>query len=133
VAGEIVDTVYLVAYLNPNDPLHREAVSIIESIGGERRISQAALLEFDLLMKSRGFTLEERLDTWQLLSIILSRDSIEPIYPEDFALAATLTDREGLDYFDSLIAAQCINRKAKPLTTDQAILKTVEKYGGTTS
>jgi PIN domain nuclease of toxin-antitoxin system len=125
---EIVDTVYLIAYLNPDDPLHREARSIVEGVGGGRRVSQAALLELDLLMKSRGFTVEERLDTWQLLSILLGRESVEPLYPEDFALAAVLAEREGMDYFDSLIAAQCINRRAKPLTSDQAIIKAVERY-----
>ena len=123
---EIVDTVYLVAYLNPEDPLHEEAVDILDGIGGERRVSQAALLELDLIMKSRGFSLEERVDTWTLLSALLD-GHVEPLTPNDFGLAAILSEVYGLDYFDSLVSAQCINRSAKPLTTDNAIIKAVEE------
>ena len=122
---EIVDTVYLIAYLNPEDPLHKEALSVIEGAGSKRRVSQAALVELDLIMKSRGFNVEERRDTWILLAALLD-NHVEPLLPSDFALAASLIEEHEMDYFDSLIAAQCINRSAKPLTTDAAIIKAVE-------
>ncbi|ABM81266.1 type II toxin-antitoxin system VapC family toxin [Hyperthermus butylicus] len=125
---EIIDTVYLVAYLNPDDPLHEEAARLIESLNPGRRVSQAALIELDLLMKSRGFTPSERRDTWQLLAAILNEETVEPLLPADFALAVELAEKEGIDYFDSLIAAQCINRKAKPVTNDPDIIKAVEEY-----
>jgi len=124
---KIIDTVYLVAYLNPVDRLHNEATRIIESVGEARRVSQAALLELDLLMKSRGFTLSERRDAWTLLSALLS-SYVEPILPSDFSLAAILAEAHGLDYFDSLVAAQCINRGAEPLTTDEQIIQVVKSY-----
>ena len=57
---EIVDTVYLVAYFRPNDPLHDRAIEVLEGLDEERRVSQAALIELDLLMKSRGFNYRER-------------------------------------------------------------------------
>ncbi len=93
-AVEIVDIVYLVAYLNPEDPLHQESVKTIESLGAERRVSQAALLELDLLMKARGFTPSERRDVWTLLSIVIG-DNVEPLLPQDFSLAATLAEAKG--------------------------------------
>ncbi|MDK2373119.1 MAG: hypothetical protein QI197_07075 [Candidatus Korarchaeota archaeon] len=46
--------------------------------------------------------------------------------PSDIALGAFLSSK-GLDYFDSLIAAQCLVRGAKPVTTDQGIIEVIEK------
>ncbi|AEM39617.1 hypothetical protein Pyrfu_1763 [Pyrolobus fumarii 1A] len=127
---EIVDTVYLIAYLNPDDRLHEHALTVIENMPSWRRVSQAALIELDLLMKSRGFTLEERMDTWSLLATLIPREHVEPLLPSDFALATVLVHDRKLDYFDALIAAQCINRGGKPLTTDMEIIKVVEEYLG---
>jgi len=60
---EIVDTVYLVAYFRPSDKAHDNAISIIENLGNGRVISQVSLIEFDLLMKSRGFSYDKRMKT----------------------------------------------------------------------
>jgi len=124
---EIVDTVYLIAYLKPSDPLHTRAVEIIESLGNHRKVSQASLVELDLLMKSRGFTVDERLKTWVLLEKIISTEAIEPVNPQDLAIAVILAEKHMLDYFDAIIAAQCITRNAKPLTTDKEIIEVVSK------
>lgn len=124
---EIVDTVYIVAYLRRSDPLHGEAVSIVERLGPHRKVSQASLIELDLLMKSRGFTFKERLKSWTLLGKIIPEEAIEPLNPHDFAIATVLVEEHGLDYFDALIAAQCIARNAKPLTTDRDIVEIVSK------
>jgi len=124
---EIVDTVYLIAYLRPSDPLHSRATEIMESLGGHRKVSQASLIELDLLMKYRGFTTEERLKTWTFLEKIIPTEAIEPVNSQDFAIATLLTEKYGLDYFDALIVAQCITRNAKPLTTDKEVIEAVAK------
>jgi len=123
---EIIDTVYLIAYLNPDDPRHEEALEIINDLG-MRRVSQAALIELDLLMKSRGFSPDERRRTWSIMERIIPRDSIEVLIPLDFFTATMLYEERGLDYFDALVAAQCIVRDALPLTTDADILRAVEE------
>ena len=123
---EIVDTVYLVAYLRRSDPLHSEALSLINSLGTGKRVSQAALLELDLLMKSRGFSAVERMKTWVLLGKVIPAEAVEPLLPQDFAASSLLINRYSLDYFDALIAAQCILRRARPVTTDSAILSAVK-------
>ena len=120
---EIVDTVYSIAYLRPSDPLHTKAMEIMKSLNVKRKISQASLIELDLLMKSRGFNSREKLKTWNLLEKIVSKEMVEPIIPQDFAKAITLVKKYRLDYFDALITAQCIVRMANPITTDQEILK----------
>ena len=118
---EIVDTVYLVAYFKQTDPLHDNAVNVVENLGKERRVSEAALLELDLLMKARGFTEGERRAVWSLLSRVIDVNSVEPVYPLDFCVAVYLSEKYSLEYFDSLVAAQCIVRNAIPLTTDSEI------------
>lgn len=122
---EIIDTVYLIAYLRPSDPLHPHSVEMIEELGEDRKVSQASLLELDLLMKSRGFTMDQRIKVWHLLNSVIDR-SLEPLSPLDIALGAFLSSK-GLDYFDSLIAAQCLVRGAKPVTTDQEIIEMIER------
>jgi predicted nucleic acid-binding protein len=125
---EIVDTVYLVAYLNPDDPRHEKALELINNLGMKRRISQAALIELDLLMKSRGFSPDERKRVWSIMEQIIPTDSIEVLVPLDFFIATSLYEEKGLDYFDALVAAQCIVRDAFPVTTDADILGTVKEY-----
>lgn len=125
---ELVDTVYLVAFLNLDDPLHEEAVELLSSLGARRRVSQASLIELDLLMESRGFSSEERSTAWLVLEHTIPQSAVESLAPRDFAVAAELQEAESLDYFDALVAAQCIVRGAKPATTDAAIVKTFEKH-----
>ena len=122
----IIDTVYLVAYLTPSDRLHSAAVKLLEKELGELvRVSEAALMELDLIMKSRGYTAEERERTWLYLTAVLG-GNVEPLLPIDFAVAARLEAVEGLDCFDALVAAQCINRGAEPVTTDQEVVAAVK-------
>ena len=124
---EIVDTVYLVAYFRPSDPLHRESKEVMEGLGVDRKVSQAALIEFDLLMKSRGLGFRDRVKVWHVLRGIITLESIEPLTPLEMGIASYLAETRDMDYFDSLIAAQCISRSARPLTTDREIIEAVSK------
>ena len=124
---EIVDTVYLVAYFRPSDPLHNQAENIIENLGADRKVSQAALIELDLLMKTRRLTLQERIQVWKILSLFITPDTVEQLTPLDLAAATYLSQTYQIDYFDSLIAAQCMLRAANPLTTDPAIKETLRR------
>ena len=124
---EIVDTVYLVAYFRPSDPLHDEAQDILENLSADRKVSQAALIELDLLMKTRGLTPQERIQAWKILSLFITPDTVEPLTPLDIAAASHIADTSPIDYFDSLIAAQCILRAAEPLTTDPTIKETLRR------
>ncbi|MHA1589684.1 MAG: PIN domain-containing protein [Candidatus Njordarchaeales archaeon] len=125
---EIVDTVYLVAYFRPSDNLHDDAIRIIESLDEEKKISEAALIEFDLLMKSRGFRPIERIQTWKFLDKLINHDFVELVTPIDMAVATYLLEKYDVEYFDSIIAAQCILREARPLTTDDDIIRVVSMF-----
>ncbi len=124
---EIVDTVYLVAYFRPSDPLHRKSREVLGGLEVDRKVSQAALVEFDLLMKSRGLGFKERVKVWHVLRGAIMPESVELLTPLDMGIAAYLAEVWGMDYFDSLIAAQCVSRGAKPLTTDREIIDAVQR------
>ena len=124
---KIVDTVYLVAYFRVEDPCHKEAREIIEKLGDEVKISEASLIEFDLLLGSRGFTLDERFETWMVLNSLIDDRDIEVVTPKDLFLATYMVYKYGIDYFDSIISAQCIIRRAIPITTDREILEIIKR------
>jgi len=94
------------------------------------KVSQASLLELDLLMKSRKFNFEEKAKVWSLLEKVMLANFIEVITPQDFLVASVLTKDQKIDYFDALVAAQCITRNAKPLTTDQKIVDAIKNFRG---
>ena len=60
---EIIDTIYLIAYFRPSDPLHENAIAYLENLDDDRVVFSASLTEFDLLMKTRGLESEERRKT----------------------------------------------------------------------
>ncbi|RLE67565.1 MAG: hypothetical protein DRJ43_07205 [Thermoprotei archaeon] len=78
-------------------------------------------------MKTRGLESGERRKTWLILHRLIDVNTIEPVTPLDMAIATYLVTTYNLDYFDSLISAQCMVRKAKPLTTDKEIIDVVSK------
>ncbi len=53
--------IHPVTYFKLSGSLHEDAIGIIENLNEERRVSQASLIEFDLLMKSRSLGLNDRL------------------------------------------------------------------------
>ena len=59
----LVDTVYLIAYLNPSDKLHSQAVNTLHQEKHSITYSSHALQELDLILKSRGYTPTERTNT----------------------------------------------------------------------
>lgn len=124
---EIIDTVHLIAYFKPSDPLHRYVITYIKNLGDEKVISQASLVEFDLLMKTCGIKDEERIKTWLVLRRLIDAVMVEPVTPLDMVIATYIATNYNMDYFDSLISAQCIIRRAKPLTADREIIDVVSK------
>jgi len=78
-------------------------------------------------MKTRRLTLQERIQVWKILSLFITPDTVEQLTPLDLAAATYLSQTYQIDYFDSLIAAQCMLRAANPLTTDPAIKETLRR------
>jgi predicted nucleic acid-binding protein len=119
----VLDTVVLFGTADSNDPHHERAKRHL------RRISEPgvylatfALLEFDIVMKSRGLLFEDRMEK----HAILLRDNPEldrkvaGINPATLYLASSLEEAAELEYFDAGVAAEAIQLDGKVISTDRA-------------
>ena len=85
------------------------------------RLGTFALMEFDVVLKSRGFSAKERREEMTLLTIDFPRvsTSMHPISPKTFYLASLYEEQFGLDYFDSLLAAEASEHDGAIVSTDR--------------
>ena len=117
----VLDTVVLFAALSEADPRHKRAVYYMEKLGEEGYyVSAMALVEFDIVLKSRGFSYEERMDIFALLAADYPHAKISPLSPITFYLAAKIEEEHGLDYFDACVAAEALLLDGVVVSTDEA-------------
>ncbi len=80
-----------------------------------------ALFEFDVVLKSRGFSFDERMERHALLL----RDypelelKIGKISPATLYLTSKLEAEVGLEYFDAAIAAEALQLDGEVVSTDK--------------
>ncbi len=122
-----IDTVVLIAFLNPGDRLHHRSLERLEELESSKEpyVSTAALIETDIVMKLRRFTIPEREISWLAIGSVIPRERVIPNTATSLRLATALQD-SGLDYFDSLIASVALENDASVITTDKEIAKHVE-------
>ena len=83
-------------------------------------IAGFALFEFDIVMKSRGFSFRERM----LRHALLARDypastsKTRPLSPTTLYLAADIEGTQGIDYFDAGVAAEAKALDGLVVSTD---------------
>ncbi|MDG6926248.1 MAG: PIN domain-containing protein [Nitrososphaerota archaeon] len=119
----LLDTVALIAYLNPKDREHKRSKEYFEELNLEDSdifIPNTSLIEADLLMKIRGYDFSEREVSWRALEsrvpeAHLLTNSISSIY------SALEFQEKGLDYFDSLITSLARETDSPIITTDKVI------------
>ena len=77
-------------------------------------ISIFALIEFDVVLKFRGLSTQERSEKHALLlsSYPLATERVTRPSPPTFVLAARLEEDYNLDYFDSLVAADALRNRS---------------------
>jgi len=110
----LLETGFLLS-LNPRDKNHEWAMSILEgAVKGDYliAISQPALIEFSLLLKSYGLSNDKIGEALQSISSIFNRYT-RPTYigitPETLVYSIELRRKyEKLTFFDSIYAAQSI-------------------------
>jgi len=122
----LLDTVVLAGALNPADRYHTRAEAHLEGLSREPQlfIPAVVLIEFDLLMKARGYSPSERHETWfELTPKIPTEKILSPTTVS--AASAALLEQDGLAYFDALVAAQAQELDAEVVTTDQAMARHV--------
>ncbi len=122
----LIDTVVLIGAINPTDRLHKAAREHLKRLVGseDTYLPAAILIEFDLELKSHGYTETERSVTFEDLAPILPTNRLLPHSAVTMASAAEL-QREGMSYFDSLISSMARELGATVITPDRAIAKSV--------
>jgi predicted nucleic acid-binding protein len=122
---KLLDTIVLVGAMNPTDRHHRTAMMYLKELRTSEptRVPTSTLIEFDLVMRNRGYTEEEISDTWRALSPLVG-DSYVAMTPSSH-LTATSFRAKGVTYFDSLITALAAESNAVVVTRDDAISKHV--------
>jgi predicted nucleic acid-binding protein len=118
----ILDTVVLFAAADPLDKFHEDSVRHLRKVGGEVLVGTSALMEFDIVLKSRGLPAIARMKEMALLMKDYPEvsSSVHPVSPATLYLAA-LHEREfHLDYFDALMAAEAAEHDGEMVSTDRA-------------
>lgn len=118
----VLDTVTLFGAADPKDPAHEKSLAYLGQLGDPRfYLATFALIEFDIVMKSRGLSHNERMIKHALLSrdYPLTVTKTRPISPHILYLAATIEGEVGLDYFDAAVAAEAKALDGEVVSTDK--------------
>jgi predicted nucleic acid-binding protein len=117
----IIDTVALFAAADPSDRFHGKATAQLRKLGGGLLLGTFALMEFDVVLKSRGFPEGARREEMTLLALDFpgAVTSVHPVTPKTLYLAALYEEKFALGYFDSLIAAEASEHDGTIVSTDR--------------
>ena len=117
----VLDTIVLFGAADPKDPHHRKSSEYLARLMEPGYfIAGFALFEFDIVMKSRGFSFRERM----LRHALLARDypastsKTRPLSPTTLYLAADIEGTQGIDYFDAGVAAEAKALDGLVVSTD---------------
>jgi predicted nucleic acid-binding protein len=124
---KIVDTVAVIGCLNPKDRAHKRSTEHIAQVVSQDDVfvPMISLIEADLVMKMRGYEDSEREVSWRALESRIPKskiiaNSVSSIY------SAVELQRQGMDYFDSLVSSIALETSSIVVTTDRAIEAVVQ-------
>ncbi len=122
----ILDTVVLFAVADRKDKNHLVAKNHMKNLRKKvHRLSTFALLEFDIVLKSRGFSFDERMEKVALLindfPQVMNR--VSPISPTTVYHTAKLEKELSMDYFDAGVASEALESDALVISTDRVFDK----------
>ena len=119
----VIELDMLIALVNISDELHRVADLLFKMIveGKLRgvRIATSALLEYELVLRSRGYQEREVRKDIEAFSRIRNLGE-QPLTAETVILASRMREKYGLSYFDSLHCASAVLYDGKLLSVDEA-------------
>jgi len=118
----VLDTVVLFGALDPKDPVHERSKRFLARLEApDYYLAGFGIIEFDIVMKSRGFSHEQRM----LQHALLAKDypaatvKVRPLSPTILYLAARIEGEEGTDYFDAGVAAEAKSLDGVVVSTDR--------------
>jgi predicted nucleic acid-binding protein len=105
----VLDTIVLFGALDPRDATHKESIRYLGLLERpEYYLAGFALLEYDIVLKSRGFSTSKRMEYHAVLSNdypVLAKKT-RHLSPEVMYRTAELEGEAGVDYFDAGVAAE---------------------------
>ena len=120
----VLDTVVLFGAANPKDPYHKKSIEHLARLTEPNYyIAGFALFEFDIVMKSRGFSLKERMLRHALLArdFPASTSKVRSLSPTTLYLAVDIEGTQRIDYFDAGVAAEAKALDGLVISTDRVI------------
>jgi predicted nucleic acid-binding protein len=122
----LLDTVVLFATADSKDKHHERGKRHLQLIGEpDVYLGAFALFEFDITLKSRGFTYEQRMEKYALLlqDYPSLAQKIARLSPSIFYLTSKLEEETDLEYFDAGIATEALQLDGSVISTDKAFDK----------
>lgn len=122
----VLDTVVLFATADSNDKHHERAKKHLRLIDEPQvYLGAFALFEFDITLKSRGFTFEQRMEKYASLlgDYPALEQKVTKFNPSTFYLVSRLEEETDLEYFDAGIAAEALQMDGSVVSTDRAFDK----------
>lgn len=118
----ILDTVVLFAAADSSDRLHESAIEQLRMLGGAQLMGTFALLEFDVVLKSNGFSTKMRMEEVAMLlrDFPLVADATHCASPGTLYRAILCEQEFDLGYFDALLAAEALEHDGKIVSSDRA-------------
>ncbi len=117
----VADTEVLFAF-SPTDPKHSQALHVLNTTE-DLDVSDAGLIEFQVVLRGRGRSLAETRQALLALSTVLQEHHVKEVKTIDTAtlsLQCEIELRHHLGYFDSLIAASALRVDGKIVSDDCA-------------
>ena len=119
----VIELDMLIALVNRSDRLHGVATRLFQSIasGGlkEVRLASSALLEYELVLRSRGYDEGEIGKDIEAFRLIPNLGEV-PLTSEVLVKASELRETYSLTYFDSLHCATAILSDGQIISSDNA-------------
>ncbi len=109
--GVLVADTELLFMLSPRDPRHKYALEILTKFGNELVVPDTALLEYEVVLKSRGCSLTEVKEALLAIKRIIDDYGLSEARTIDSTTMIRhleIMERYGLSFFDSLIASSTL-------------------------
>ncbi|MHA1145494.1 MAG: type II toxin-antitoxin system VapC family toxin [Candidatus Helarchaeota archaeon] len=120
----VIDTIVIFSAADTKNKYHQIGLKYLKKANdGKCFIPSLALMEFDIVLQSRGFSYKERMEKHSLLLADFPKleKNIIPIAPVVLYNIARLESKYELDYFDAGICAQSLQADGIIITPDRKI------------
>jgi len=111
----------LFAAADDTDRFHERAKLHLSRLSASTLLGTFTLLEFDVVLKSNGYSANQRREQLLLLVKDYPRAAtrIHQVCPSTLVLASTIEENSYLDYFDALIAAESVEHDGTVVSSDR--------------